>query len=204
MKKNVVIIMLVLFLFSCVLLTANASFTGDEPPKAGEPLLITNAGQGPGGKMARLLIIQSQAVKDWTYNAEPQPEVLEEKPYKTLLVVIGSSAKGLGASGITIDDEIERLDKMIEKAKELEMQIIAAHIEGMARRDQEGGANERSINAIAPFADHIIVREDSNDDGKFTKIAEENEIPITFIKDTRDLTEVIKAMYANSEEEICD
>lgn len=199
MRKNFILIMLCIFLLSTVSALASENVTGDEPVKAGEPLLITNAGQGPGGKMARLLIIQSQAVEDWTYNAEPEPEDLEEKPYKTLLVVIGSSAKGLGASGITIDDEIRRLDKMIAKAKELEMQIIAAHIEGMARRDQEGGANERSINAIAPFADYIIVKEDGNADGKFTKIAEENGIPITFIKDSRDLTEVIKMMYPNSD-----
>lgn len=199
MRKNFILIMLCIFLLSTVSALANENVTGDEPVKAGEPLLITNAGQGPGGKMARLLIIQSQAVEDWTYNAEPEPEDLEEKPYNTLLVVIGSSAKGLGASGITIDDEIRRLDKMIAKAKELEIQIIAAHIEGMARRDQEGGANERSINAIAPFADYIIVKEDGNADGKFTKIAEENGIPITFIKDSRDLTEVIKMMYPNSD-----
>jgi len=198
MRKNVTLIILIIFLLSSVFVMANDIFTGDDPVKAGEPLLITNAGQGPGGKMARLLVIQSQAVEDWTYIAEPEPEDLEEKPYKTLLVVIGSSAKGLGASGITIDEEIERLNRMIAKAQELEMQIIAAHIEGMARRDQEGGANERSINAIAPFADYIIVREDGNADGKFTKIAEENDIPITFIKDTRDLTEIIKLMYSES------
>ena len=187
MKKNISIIVLWIFLLATASVIANNNITGDEPVKGGEPLLITNAGQGPGGKMARLLVIQSQAVEDWTYNAEPEPEDLEEKPYKTLLVVIGSSAKGLGASGITIDDEIKRLDKMIAKAKELKIQIVAAHIEGMARRDQEGGANERSINAIAPFADYIIVKEDGNSDGKFTKIAEENNIPITIIKDIREI-----------------
>lgn len=191
------IIVSLILLFS---LPINANnITGAQPVKAEEPLLITNAGQGPGGKMARLLVIQSQAVEDWTYNAEPEPEDLEEKPYKTLLVVIGSSAKGLGASGITIDDEIERLNRMMAKAKELKMFIVAAHIEGMARRDQEGGANERSIDAIAPFSDYLIVREDGNSDGKFSKIAEENKIPITFIKDTRDLTEVIKIMFSDSQ-----
>ena len=41
--------------------------------------------------------------------AEPQPADLKTKPYKTMMVVIGSTAKGLGASGITIDQEIERL-----------------------------------------------------------------------------------------------
>ena len=77
---------------------AFAAVTGAEAPKGEEPLLITNAGQGPGGKMGRLLVTRSEAVKDMTYNAEPKPEDLEKGGYKTMLVVIGSSAKGLGAS----------------------------------------------------------------------------------------------------------
>ena len=204
MKKNGLIVMLIIVVLLVSLVASAEKITGDEPVKAGEPLLITNAGQGPGGKMARLLVIKSQAVEDWTYNAEPKPEDLEEKPYKTMLVVIGSSAKGLGASGITIDDEIERLNQMITKAQELDMQIIAAQIEGKARRDREGGPNERSIDAIAPHADYMIVKEDADFDGKFTKISEENEIPMTVIEDTVELTEVIKAMYSDSQEEICE
>ena len=124
-----------------------------------------------------------------------QEENLNEKPYKTLLVVIGSSAKGLGASGITIDDEIARLERMIKEAKKLGMQIIAAQIEGKARRDNIGGPNERSIDAIAPFADHIIIKKDANTDGRFTKIAQENEIPLTIIDDTIDFVQVIEKMY---------
>ena len=205
MKKYVILMTLLTLLFCFVFANgAIAKITGNEPAKAGEPLLITNAGQGPGGKMARLLVIKSQAVEDWTYNAEPEPEDLDGEGYKTMLVVIGSSAKGLGASGITIDDEIERLDSMIEKAQELEIQIIAAQIEGKARRDREGGPNERSINAIAPYADYIIVKEDADFDKKFTNIAEENNVPITYIGNTIELTEVIKAMYSDLETNLCE
>jgi len=204
MRKNLVLSILVLFVFLCVLLMSSAKITGDEPVKAEQPLLITNAGQGPGGKMARLLVMRSQAVEEWDYNAEPEPADIEGKGYETILVVIGSSSKGLGASGITIDDEIERLNLMIEKAKELDIQIIAAQIEGKARRDREGGPNERSINAIAPHADYLIVKEDADFDGKFTKIAEENEIPMTIIEDSVELTEVIKAMYSDLETNICE
>jgi hypothetical protein len=84
---------------------------------------------------------------------------------------------------------------MIKEAKKLGMQIIAAQIEGKARRDNIGGPNERSIDAIAPFADHIIVKKDANADGRFTKIAEENKIPLTIIDDTIDFIQVIEKMY---------
>lgn len=200
MKKFLIFLVLCLFLITCYSGSVLALISGAELPIAGQPLLITNAGQGPGGKMARLLVIRSKVVEDWTYNAEPWEKDLNEKPYKTLLVVIGSSAKGLGASGITMDDEIARLERMIKEAKRLNMQIIAAQIEGKARRDNVGGSNERSIDAIAPFADHIIVKKDGNFDGKFTKIAEENKIPLTIIDETIDFIQVIEKMYPKSSE----
>ncbi len=205
MKKKLIFVAILMALV-CVVFSVSsfAKITGDEPVKAGQPLLITNAGQGPGGKMARLLVMRSQTVEEWDYNAEPEPEDIEGKGYKTMLVVIGSSSKGLGASGITIDDEIDRLNLMIEKAKELDIQIIAAQIEGKARRDREGGPNERSIDAIAPHADYLIVKEDADFDDKFTKIAEENEIPMTVIEDSVELTEVVKAMYSELETSICE
>ncbi len=195
MKKSIIFLLACLLIVSWSSIGAIAAISGAEAPKAYQPLFITNAGQGPGGKMARLLVIRSKAVEEWTYNAEPWEKDLSEKPYKTLLIVIGSSAKGLGASGITVDDEIARLERMIKEAKRLNMQIIAAQIEGKARRDNVGGPNERSIDAIAPFADHIIVKKDGNFDGKFTKIAEENKIPLTIIDDTIDFIQVIEKMY---------
>lgn len=200
MKRFFPLLVLCFFLISCYPVSILAAISGAEPPIAGQPLFITNAGQGPGGKMARLLIIRSKVVEEWTYNAEPREEDLNKKAYKTLLVVIGSSAKGLGASGITIDDEIARLGRMIKEAKRLGMQIIAVQIEGKARRDNIGGPNERSIDAIVPFADHIIVKKDGNEDGRFTKIAQENKIPLTIIDETIDFMQVIEKMYPKSSE----
>lgn len=181
-----------------VIMAAQAfgAVTGAPAPKGQEPLLITNAGQGPGGKMGRLLVMRTKAVAKMTYNAEPKPEDLASGGYKTMLVVIGSSAKGLGASGITIDQEVARLDTMMAKAKELGIQVIAAHIEGKARRGKPGSADERSIDAIAPLAQHIVVNKEGDEDGKFAKLAAEKKIPLTYLDSAMDLGEFVKAMYA--------
>ncbi len=164
------------------------------------PMLITNAGQGPGGKMCSLLVSQSSTVtlnEDYWYNAEPRESDLHEREYKTLMVVIGSSAKGLGASGITIDEEISRLEVMVKEAQRLEMRIVAVHLEGRARRGNPGSADERSIDAIVPFADYIIVVEDGNQDGRFTKIATEKGIPITTLDVAMDFIQSAKEMFAD-------
>lgn len=176
--------------------SAFAALSGAEAPKGEEPLLITNAGQGPGGKMGRLLVSRADVVKELTYNAEPKLEDLEKGGFKTILIVIGSSAKGLGASGITIDQEVDRLTLLMEKAKEMGIPVIAAHIEGNARRGKPGSADERSIEAILPFASHIVVNKDGDQDKKFTFFAEQHSIPITYIDNAMDLNAFAKGMYS--------
>ncbi|MCX6549621.1 MAG: DUF6305 family protein [Acidobacteria bacterium] len=174
---------------------AGAAVSGAAPVKGQLPLLITNAGQGPGAKMSRLLLQRTGVVTDFEYNAEPQPADLKTKPYKTLMVVLGSTAKGLGASGITIDQEIERLNATIAEAKKLKIQIICILLEGKARRGKPGGADERCIDAVAPFANYLVVKKDGNEDGRFDAIAKKSGAPLTIIDDAVDFGDVVKAMY---------
>jgi hypothetical protein len=55
-------------------------------------------------------------------------------PFKSIIIVMGASLKGMGASGISIDDELSRTSKLIEEARRQGITIIGAHIEGMKRR----------------------------------------------------------------------
>lgn len=174
---------------------AAAAVSGATPVKGQTPLLITNAGQGPGAKMVRLLVQRSGAVTDLEYNAEPKPADLKTKPYKTMFVVMGSTAKGLGASGITIDQEIERLTATLAEAKKLKIQIVAILLEGKARRGKPGGADERCIDLVAPLADYLVVKKDGNEDGRFDAIARKSRAPLTIIDDAMDFSAVVKAMY---------
>jgi len=174
---------------------AHAAVSGAAPVKGNVPLLITNAGQGPGAKMSRLLLQQTGAVTDFEYNAEPKPADLQKRPFKTMLVVIGSTAKGLGASGITIDQEIERLNALMAEAKKQKIQVVALLLEGKSRRGKPGGADERCIDAVAPFAQYLVVKKDGNEDGRFDVIARKTGAPLTIIDDALDFKEVVKRMY---------
>ena len=174
----------------------HGAVTGAPPVKGQLPLLITNAGQGPGAKMARLLVQRSGAVTDFDYSAEPREADLQKRPYKTLMVVLGSTAKGLGASGITIDQEVERLNGMIAAARKLKLQVVAVLLEGKARRGKPGGADERCIDAVAPFAQYLVVKKDGNEDGRFDAISKKTGAPLTLIDDAMDFGEVVKRMSA--------
>lgn len=185
--------------------TAFAAISGDEVKTYGTPFLITNAGQGPGGKMARLLVSQTGTLTldtDYFYDSEPGAEGhgnLDDMKYSCLVVVIGSTDKGLGASGITIEDELARLEKMVEKAKEIELPIVAVLLEKDKRSDIPTNANERCIDAICPNAEWMIVVADGNTDGRFDALKEEYGIPLTVIDTTLDFTELAKQAFVKAD-----
>jgi len=116
-------------------------------------------------------------------------------PYKTIIFAIGASLKGMGASGLTLDSEEARLKKIIDYCKKNKIFIIATHLGGLSARGAPGGDNERMIDAVAPFADYIIVTKDGNKDGRFTTITEKNKINLTEIEYALDLVDILKQVF---------
>ena len=104
-------------------------------------------------------------------------------------------SEGYGRSGrISIEDEIARTEALIKYAKEQGMTIIAAHTGGKDRRQDE--FDEQSIRFVCPQADMIILKNDANEDGYFTGVAKEKNIPlITFMNTTMELPEILKAIF---------
>lgn len=204
MRKFISCILLAALLLSLTL-TASAGMSGVELKTYGTPFLITNAGQGPGGKMARLLVSQTGTLEldtDYFYDSEPGAEghgTLDDMAYSCLVVVIGSTDKGLGASGITIEDELARLEKMVAHAKEIGLPIIGVLLEKDKRSEIPTNANERCIDAICPNAEWMIVVKDGNTDGRFDKLSEEYGIPLTVIDTTLDFTALAAQAFLKSE-----
>lgn len=197
MKRLVAALLLTAMLLSMAAVSF-AAVKGAEVQKFQGPFLITNAGQGPGGKMCRLLTTRAGVVeldKDFFYNAEPVEKDLEERPYTALICVIGSTDKGLGASGITIDDEVARLNKMVEHAKKINLPIVGVLLEKDKRSDIPTNANERCIDVICPNAAWMIVVEEGNKDNRFTKISEELNIPLTLLETNMDYTALAKEAF---------
>jgi len=120
-------------------------------------------------------------------------------PFKTIIFAIGASLKGMGASGLTLNSEEARLKKIIDYCKKNKIFIIATHLGGLSARGAPGSDNERMIDTIAPFADYIIVTKDGNKDGRFTTIAEKNEIQLTVIEYALDLVDTLKQVFQLAE-----
>jgi len=116
-------------------------------------------------------------------------------PYNTVIFAIGASLKGMGASGLTVEDEIKRLKNIINYCQEHDIFIIAVHVGGESKRGAKGSDNEKMIDTVTPQADYIIVVKDSNKDGRFTEISEQNEIPLTEVEYALNIVDLMKKIF---------
>lgn len=203
-----------------VLLLA-VSAQGEDVPKAQFPVLTTSAGQS--SDVMTLNIVLEEAGIGFDYCDVPNVEILGDgvglgereggegfhvesysdtdtyptgTPFKTLMVAIGASLKGMGASGLTVDTEAARLKTIIAHCKEKGIFIIAVHVGGTSTRGAPGSDNERMIDAVAPFADYIIATADSNKDNRFTDIAKDKGVPYTQVEYALDLVDIFKQVFS--------
>jgi hypothetical protein len=171
--------------------------------KAELPVLVTSCGQSIGPTTIKVVL---QRLK-MTYDIEPlaTPETLQAKakagtPYKTLIITMGASLKGMGAAGIEIEDELARAAALIAEARKSGVKIIGAHIEGMKRRSQGAAAgdttDEQSIDAVAPNSDILLVLKEGNSDGRFTVISQAKKIPLVEFEKTMDLIPAMEKLFA--------
>lgn len=187
--KKIFLLFAVLSIVLMLPIQGLAGISGDEPLLFKTPFMITNAGQGPGGKMGRLLIKQGKVLeldKDFFYVDVPYEKDVEERPYTCIVIVIGSTDKGLGATGITIDEEIDRVNRVMKTAKEKEIPVIAVLLEKDKRSDIPTNANERCIDAVCPLSAMMVVVKDANTDGRFDKLKQEHDIPLVIIDNSMD------------------
>ena len=186
---------------SLVLLLASLALAAPQQ-KAGLPVLLTSCGQSPGP--TKFDIFLKKLKLDYVYNLQATAADLSAKskagsPFKSLIIVTGASLKGMGAAGVSINDELSRIKALIAEAKRQNIKIIGAHIEGMARRAQGAApgdnSDEISIDAVCPLASLLIIKKDGDEDGRFTTISKDKNIPMIPFEKNLDLETVIKDLF---------
>jgi hypothetical protein len=207
-------------LAAAAVLAVSILMAGQTVPKVGLPVLTTSAGQST--DVTTLNIVLDEAGVPYDYCDVPTAEMVADgvglggresgpgfhvestadpskipagTPYRAVIFAIGASLKGMGASGLTLDSEEARLKKVLEYCKQKKIFIMAVHIGGESKRGPAGSDNERMIDAVAPYADYIVVTKDSNKDGRFTKIAQAKKVPISEIDYALGLVDIVKQVF---------
>ena len=167
--------------------------TGDLPAvTAGScqlPAILTSVGQS-----ADVDIVATHCKKiklDVYQNNTIKAEELTNK-YKTIILAVGGSNKGLGAAGIDADQELARTDALIAKAKELGMTVITMHVGGADRR---GTLSDSFIKPAFAAADIAIIVESGDTDNLMHDILAARRVPTAYVAKSSGARDVLKSLF---------
>lgn len=138
------------------------------------PVLVTSFGQSADVAMLKALFAKTGV--DITYDPVIDADAISD--IKTIVVAAGASTKGLGAAGIKPEEELERAQAIIDFAKENDIKIVVAHLGGSSRR---GDLSDQFIDIAVSNATALIVVEEGNEDGYFSTVSEDNNIPLSLV-----------------------
>ncbi len=166
--KNIVlkIVLLIVAVVSTSMISAQ---------KFEQPILISSAGQSADVKLVKMLAQRQQLNANTVLMATEQ----DMEGIKTLIIVPGFSSKGLGAAGVSQQEEYDRVVALIEAANKKEIPIVLMHIGGNARRK---GQSDAFNTLVADNAKEMIVVKQADEDGFFTELSKKNGIPLTLVE----------------------
>jgi len=185
--KKITLAALFLFIFLIVVIFAQER-KESASPLFEQPLLITSAGQNAEILMASVLA--KRAGLDSKLSKFASPKDLENM--KTIVLVLGASSKGLGAAGLDLAKEKERVNLVVEEAQKKNIPLLCLHLGGEARR---GPLSDELISAFLPFAKMAIVVKSGNKEGFITKICEKHNIAFVEVEKTADVLTPLKEAF---------
>ncbi len=114
----------------------------------------------------------------------------DEKPI--VLLVTGSSGKGLGAAGTNWEAEKTRGEAFALAADSNQMILIVLHVGGEARR---GTTTDPILDAVCPSARLMLVVEGGNFDNYFTDSAEEYNVTLHLYSRQAKMVSAFKTLF---------
>jgi hypothetical protein len=153
------------------------------------PAILTSVGQSADLEMIRVLLTRNRI--EFKMDALVKAEGLSASD-KTLILVVGGSSKGLGAAGISAQDELNRSQALVRRARELNMKIIALHIGGESRR---GSLSDEFIRFALPLADFVVAVSEGDNDGLLTSLTQTARIPFQKVNRISDVGTPLAAAF---------
>lgn len=160
---------------SVIVLVAIIATSMVSAQKFEQPLLISSAGQSADVKLVKMLAQRQQL----DAKTELMAKESDLEGIKTLIIVPGFSSKGLGAAGVSQQEEFTRVEALIKVANAKGIPIVMMHIGGNARRQ---GQSDSFNTLVASNSKEMIVVAQGDEDGFFTEISKKNDIPLTLVE----------------------
>ena len=171
------------------LLTAASVLLSQPKMKFEQPVLITSAGQSADVTIAGMLFKKANVQA----SAIPLAKAADLEGIKTLVVVAGFSSKGLGAAGISREEELARVQSLLQAAREKKLKIMTLHIGGKARR---GNQSDDFNKMAAEASTYLLVVKQGDEDGLFSKVAAEKKVLIDLVEKIADAVSPIARAFS--------
>ena len=153
------------------------------------PVLVTSFGQSTDGSMIEQVM---KRLKTVSYSYNPTATGADLDGVKTVVIAVGNSTKGLGAAGISQEQETARATEFMAAVEKKGVKVILCHIGGATRR---GSLSDAFADMVLPLSSYMVVKEDGNEDSKFTSYASAHSIPITLVYGSKDTVDAFRLIF---------
>lgn len=151
---------------------------------------LTTVGQADIDIVQNILI--AAGIEEAEYTRKELLTAGEVEASGVVLLVTGTSGKGLGSAGIDQKYEENRASAFANRASAGEITVITLHVGGSGRR---GSSTDPIIKVIAPKSQLLLVVNDGNQDGLFSGIAKDNNVEISLYSKTTNIKEAFKFLF---------
>lgn len=176
------------FLSLLIIIIVPALLHGQTDLKFKQKILISSAGQSADTKLAGMVMKRLKLDSKENNSATAS----DLSGIQTLIIVPGFSSKGLGAAGISYDQEMQRVKELVAAAKKEKIPIICLHIGGNARRK---GQSDSFNQLVAESSKAIIVVKQGDEDKFFSNIANSKKIPIKVVEKISGISDPLKEFF---------
>ena len=162
---------------------------GTKSVKFEAPVLVTSFGQSTDGSMIEQVM---KRLKTVSYSYNPTATGADLDGVKTVVIAVGNSTKGLGAAGISQEQETARAKEFMAAVEKKGVKVILCHIGGATRR---GSLSDAFADMVLPLSSYMVVKEDGNEDSKFTSYASAHSVPITLVYGSKDTVDAFRLIF---------
>lgn len=157
-------------------------------PIAKAPIVITSAGQSTDSYIIRDISNQLMLRSYFM----PQAKENDIKDIQTIVFVVGYSSLGVKLQNITYEEEKRRIEKLLQKAEEDNLTVIAVVLGGERFHVQK---TEELIRLICIDSDYIIGLKDSCHEGILHELAKSKDIPLTLVNEVKAFSEPFASAF---------
>ncbi len=195
-RRDPMVLLVMLGVFLLLILSSGASpvdFTTQNLPSLPRPIaqemvLITSAGQS-----TDTYIIKDIANKLMLHNYfMPQATTLDLEDINTIVFVVGYSHINEKLYNLDYEQELNRIQTLIEKGLKQGMTMITVYIGGDFRLDEQ---TMHLLEQVSLHSDYIIATHDGQGNKALLRISQEQGIPLTLVRKLTDITEPFASAF---------